>query len=375
MAPFVSSCPLPVVYPQVPPLDNTLGAILIGTFIGLTLYGLVVHQCYQYFGLYPQDSGWIKALVVSILGFETFHMVLSMHVCYHYLVASYSDPRALLSGVWSVSVTPESDVWFHHNNVPKVRVAVQLLRSCEIVKPIAEVLLHPSFFARRIFLLGGIRYRVLVGFSRGFDETDQDIPQFILFAAELGFLCAASIEAYVRESLYASSSLLTFRKNTWLISAGAGTAFVADCLLTGVLVNLLRAQRTGVKRMDRIFDTLILYGVNTGFLTGIVNLLSLLFSLLYPNNLIYAGFGIVATKLYANSLLAALNTRSSLRHTASSAPTTVAGSSTLLTSRLGRETTTRFEMQEQVATSPQKVEIAVENSQAFLTFELVGIAV
>ena len=73
----------------------------------------------------------------------------------------------------------------------------------------------------------------------------------------------------------------------WLISAGAGAAFVADGLLTGVLVNLLHRQRTGVKRwvlastpsplsteadhppdrehsMDRVVDTLILYSVNTG---------------------------------------------------------------------------------------------------------------
>ena len=27
------------------------------------LYGLVVHQTYRYFKLYPKDSGWIKALV------------------------------------------------------------------------------------------------------------------------------------------------------------------------------------------------------------------------------------------------------------------------------------------------------------------------
>ena len=62
---------------------------------------------------------------------------------------------------------------------------------------------------------------------------------------------------------------------------------MADGLLTGVLVNLLHRQRTGVKRwvlastpsplsteadhppdrehsMDRVVDTLILYSVNTG---------------------------------------------------------------------------------------------------------------
>ena len=77
------------------------------------------------------------------------------------------------------------------------------------------------------------------------------------------------------------------RATTTTHSAGAGAAFVADGLLTGVLVKLLHTQRTGVKRwvpastpsplsteadhppdrehsMDRVVDTLILYGVNTG---------------------------------------------------------------------------------------------------------------
>uniref|UniRef100_A0A5K1JV17 Tox1 n=1 Tax=Ganoderma boninense TaxID=34458 RepID=A0A5K1JV17_9APHY len=226
MSPLVPSAPGPA-----PPLDSTFGAVLIGTFLGLMLYGLVVHQTYRYFSLYPRDSGWIKALVVSTLLFETAHIVLSTHICYYYLVTNYGNADAIQSSVWSLG---------------------------------------------------------------------------------------------------------------WLVSAGAGAAFLADGLLTGVLVNLLHTQRTGVKSIDRIVDTLILYGVNTGLLTG-------------------------------------LNTRSSLRSSANPERKAAPESASRSRSRSGPGETTLFEMhmQGQVVAPPHvpKVEVVENNSQAFLTFELVGIAV
>ncbi|KAI1792149.1 hypothetical protein LXA43DRAFT_362598 [Ganoderma leucocontextum] len=323
----MSSSPLPPVN-SVPPIDNTFGAILIATFVALTLYGLVAHQCYRYFQLYPKDSVWIKSLVLFTLVFETFHIVLGTHTCYYYLVTSYSHTDALRSSVWSLGLL----------SVTTALVGI------------------PSqiFFARRIFRLGGLRYRVLVVFA------------FILFAAELGFLCAGTSAALVFKPFS------KFQHYTWLISAGAGTGVVADGLITAVLVNLLRSKHIGVKRMDRILNTLILYTINTGLLTGTLDLLSFLFALIYPNNLIYAAFGIVATKMYANSLLAALNTRNSLRTGPNCVLTISAAESNTLFAP--QRETTACETQELGGVTSQKVE-GSENSQAFLTLELVGIAV
>ncbi|EIW55352.1 uncharacterized protein TRAVEDRAFT_51476 [Trametes versicolor FP-101664 SS1] len=45
---------------KVPALDNTFGALLLGTFLGLVLYGLTLHQGYRYtrFPAYDKDSKW-----------------------------------------------------------------------------------------------------------------------------------------------------------------------------------------------------------------------------------------------------------------------------------------------------------------------------
>ncbi|KAI0788234.1 hypothetical protein C8Q74DRAFT_668293 [Fomes fomentarius] len=240
-------------------LDGTFGAILIGTFIGLVLYGMVIHQTYRYSVLYREDGVWLKSLVAIIFILETFHIVSSTHICYFYLVKHYDDPKRLLTGAWSInSLTATSGV---------------------------VIMLSQSFFARRVYLLG--RYRVVVYLS------------VACLLGELGFFAAATAKAFILPVLS------EFQHCTWLISTGAAMAQVADVLLTTTLMIMLRKSRTGVKRMDTVIDALMLYAVNTGMLTSIVNSLTFIFSLLLPKDLIYGAMGIVATKLYANSLLAA----------------------------------------------------------------------
>ncbi|KAH9848471.1 hypothetical protein C2E23DRAFT_889121 [Lenzites betulinus] len=67
-------------------------------------------------------------------------------------------------------------------------------------------------------------------------------------------------------------------------------------------------------RTDSVIDLLIIYAVNTGLLTGIFSVCSFIFVLTSPKNLIYSAFNIIAAKMYANSLLAVLNSRKFLQH-------------------------------------------------------------
>ncbi|KAI0328271.1 hypothetical protein GY45DRAFT_1326529 [Cubamyces sp. BRFM 1775] len=192
------------------------------------------------------------------------HVVTCGHVCYYYLIMNYDNPEALTRGAWSIDV---------------LSVLSGLI-----------IILSQSYFARRVYLIG-VSYRPIVAIAS------------VLLIGELGFFLAATIQAFV------FPIFTHFQRLTWLISAGAAMAVVADGLLTCILVTVLRRNMTGMKRMDTIVDILIMYAVSTGLLTGIINLLSFVFSLLAPGNLIYTAFGIVCTKLYANSLLAALNAR------------------------------------------------------------------
>lgn len=77
----VAQVPTSMALPQVSSLDNTFGALAVGTYVGLvwvscsclilghyspifgSLYGVSMHQAYRYFRLYPNDSTWLKSLV------------------------------------------------------------------------------------------------------------------------------------------------------------------------------------------------------------------------------------------------------------------------------------------------------------------------
>ncbi|KAI0667840.1 hypothetical protein C8Q78DRAFT_291526 [Trametes maxima] len=263
----VPGSPLGLLLPKVPSLDKSFGAFLIATFIGLMLYGLTLHQSYRYYRLFPEDQRILRVIVVSTVILETVHIVLCMHVCYYYLVTNYFNPLALLDGVWSIRVLPISTA--------------------------AVIILSETFFTRRVYLIGS-HFRVVV------------LVAPVLMLVVLGFAIAATVEAFIRPTF------ADFGKVAWMTSAAFGGAVAVDSLLTGTLILVLQRSRTGFKKTDSLIDVLIIYAINTGLVTGVFSLLSFIFALISPNNLIYSAFNIIACKSYANSLLAVLNSRKSL---------------------------------------------------------------
>ncbi|PIL32224.1 hypothetical protein GSI_05469 [Ganoderma sinense ZZ0214-1] len=234
----------------IPPLDNTYGAIMLGTFGGLTLYGLTMHQCYRYMRLpyYKTDATYIKFMVALILSIETIHSALSMHACYYYLSTNYFHPEVLFrNGSWSIN---------------------------GLVIAISQ-----SFFARRLFKLNP-SYSPIAGFV------------VILLMGEL----ALSVEAFVQPDL-------------WMASAAMGMVIAADGTLTVLLTVVLHRSRTGLKSTDSMLNILIMYTINTGLLTGTISIVAFFMAVIYPDTLIDAGLNQVTAKLYANSMLAVLNSR------------------------------------------------------------------
>ncbi|KAI8976298.1 hypothetical protein BD414DRAFT_164275 [Trametes punicea] len=267
--------------PAIPSLNNSYGAVLLGTYFGLMMYGFNMHQAYRYARLFPNDHTYVKSLVIVVLILETFHTVLCMHMSYYYLAVNYFDPLALLAGSWSIDLLP-------------ISAGVTII-ACQ------------TFFIRRLYLLVAHKYKLLVALVIG------------LLVGELAFSAAATAEAFIQPTF------AKYQHVTWLISVGFSLAVVADGIITTVLIVSLRRSRTGVGRTDSVVDILILYAMTTGLFTSIFNTLAFLFALIEPNNLIYVGINIVASKLYATSLFAALNTRQALAQQGNGASTVIFG--------------------------------------------------
>ncbi|KAI0374624.1 hypothetical protein BV20DRAFT_1048674 [Pilatotrama ljubarskyi] len=272
-----------------PAIDGTFGAILLGNFVGLILYGQTLHMLYRYATTYPGDSRRLKTLVYLAVLLETISAAMGMHSCYHYLVRSYFRPEALQIGTWSLNLQP---------------LALGL-----------AMVVSQSFFARRLWLLGG-RYWIIVIFA------------VLCYVAELGLLLGEyplltprpdqrnnntpSIPTAATAKLFVVDNIDVVKMIALLIPTSFAFALAADLVLTVALVHVLHRSRTGLKSTDTMIDVLIMYTVSTGLLTGVVDILATVFAFARSGDFIYVAFTICGARLYAITLLTALNSRKSI---------------------------------------------------------------
>ncbi|KAI0788124.1 hypothetical protein C8Q74DRAFT_1366887 [Fomes fomentarius] len=288
---------------QVPALDNTYGAILLGSNISLILYGFNIHQAYRYLRQFPNDSRFVKFIVWITLALETMNSAFAMHITYNHLVTNYFNPIELTFASWALDSMP---------------IAAGL-----------SIITSQCFFVRRVYKIGGKLKRVAW------------LAVFLL-VVEFAFCIAATVEAFVQPSFQA------YAKVTWVISAGFGAFILTDGILTVSLILALHRSRTGIKSTDSLIDLIVLYAVTTGLLTTIANLVALFFNALTPpDNFIYVGVNIVAAKICVTSLFTALNARIGLSKHAASA--TIYGTGRIVTRNMNDIRTMEPEMTWRVA--------------------------
>ncbi|KAH9939756.1 uncharacterized protein BXZ73DRAFT_99388 [Epithele typhae] len=253
----------------IPPLDNTYGSVLIGTCLGLILYGVTLLQSYRYFQLFPADRPFLKMLVVAMLILETLYTVLSMHICYWSLVTNYANPQALFTGrsVWSLAFLP---------------LASGLL-----------MMTSQIFFLRRIIIVGR-KYWPCAGVA------------IMLIITQVSFESLATQRAF---TLDVSNVHEIFGPS----STGAVFALAADLIITGTLILSLWQSKTGFSQTNTLLNKLILYSVNTGLIAGAINVISVILAFRFQQTLLTFAPGIICVRFYAVSMMAALNTRASLK--------------------------------------------------------------
>ncbi|KAH7927603.1 hypothetical protein BV22DRAFT_268548 [Leucogyrophana mollusca] len=237
---------------------------LIGTLIGLLLYGVTCMQIFFYFHNYQDDRPSLRRTVAVLWLLETVHAGMLMKTMDYYLVANYGDPSILSSATWDIAV---------------------------------------------IFIIGLlIDFIVYLYFS-------WRIWTFFKRRPVLVFMCAI---AFARTGLsivpciwcVLAKSWFVYREETkTIILVGNILFIVGDTFSATVFIYYLRQSRIGIYRTDRLINRLLLYTMATGALTSLVDVAALIVTLLQPNGLAFMGVILVQTQLYANSLLTSLNVR------------------------------------------------------------------
>ncbi|KAI0344591.1 hypothetical protein BDW22DRAFT_1063395 [Trametopsis cervina] len=252
----------------------TFGALLVGGVISTFLSGAVSMQAYLYARTFPKDRSAVKFLVSVTWLLDVFHSSMVAMSLWEYLIAGFESPTVHDKIFWSLGMTVASTA-------------------------ILTFLVH-CFFVHRLYKL-----------SKGKLILALPIASVALFR-----LAAACVTT--AEMIRLGSFALFLHQFRWVFTLGLVLSSVADVLIASGMCFYLKQNRTGSRELDRVIDSVIYYTIENGILTSIATILSLIFWLAMPHNLVYMGMHFAISKLYANSLLASLNARTTLRQVQSS---------------------------------------------------------
>lgn len=255
-------------------IDNTYGAALIGVIVSAMLYGITNLQTYFYYMTYPKDQGGIKTLVSVIWILDTVHMALVSMTIYHYLVTNYSNPSALAVGHWSLYVS--------------------------IVVNIAIASIVQLFFTMRIFQLCSQNVRWWVA-----------LTILLLIAGHIGFGLETVAFLFIKKEFSRLAEITLIAAMPFALFA-----VLSDIAIATALCILLHSSRTSFSSTNAVLSTLMMYAINRCLLTSVVAILEVVVFAAAPTSLWFLAVDFCIGTLWANSLLAALNSRKFLNNSA-----------------------------------------------------------
>ncbi|KAI0689954.1 hypothetical protein BC835DRAFT_1418114 [Cytidiella melzeri] len=289
----------------------TFGALLLGGMTSTFLSGAVSTQAYIYGRTYQKDRASVKGLVLTTWLLDVFHTAMVAVSLWYYLIDGFMSQTAHDKIYWSLGLSVASTA------------ALTFIVHCFFVHRLHKLSKGNTFLSLPIALVALLRLGMY--FSRHLDafaegsrlsgrmcNNRRDASHHHSFSVRAHGL----INGFCRIHLQSFSVFLN--KFRWVFTLGLVLSSVADVLIASGMCFFLKQSRTGTSDLDRIIDSVMYYTIENGVLTSIATILSLIFWLATPHKLIYMGLHFAISKLYANSLLASLNARKTLRQTHSS---------------------------------------------------------
>ncbi|KAF5344459.1 hypothetical protein D9758_014128 [Tetrapyrgos nigripes] len=291
------------------------GALLLGGLMAYSFSGIVAVQSVVYFKLYPKDIGLLKALVSTVWILDLAHSAFIGFSLFYYFVTSWAVDSTIDDIAWSVALsvittalqTVIAHCFFAHKiyrssqkNLLLV-VPILVLAFCRLIAASGT---HP------VQISATIRLKIS---SPSYDSYySGNGPCQALLGLHADVPGGRFLPPYTR-----NAKLKYHCGSQWIFTTGLSLSSATDILIALSLFFLLQSMRkrigTESSVMVQVVDTLTLYTLETGLLTCVLTTASLICWLIMPTNLVFLGLHFVIAKLYANSLLASLNTRKQLR--------------------------------------------------------------
>ncbi|KAI9440976.1 hypothetical protein H4582DRAFT_2097675 [Lactarius indigo] len=309
------------VMPALIPVDNTLGALFIGTILSSIIYGVTWLQVYSYYNSHCSRDRWpLKSFVAFLMLVDTANLVFNINTNYRIGITNFGDYRSNAFKSWSQPATALSAV-------------------------ILEVFVQ-HFYAYRIYRLGrgspylpvAIVRTVCNLFGAHIHSHEQSAISLTTFGIGTGMLMflylwvanALSSSVYttkVSAIVFLSLSFLTgptyslehiheqgsqFQE---LSVAALSCAILCDVLITFGMVYPLLSNRTQVRKTNNVLNLLAIYSLNCGTLHLVFAISSLALLVKYRGTLVYVPSIFIMARLYPCAFMSILNSRDNLRDT------------------------------------------------------------
>ncbi|KAL1717364.1 hypothetical protein EV715DRAFT_264663 [Schizophyllum commune] len=258
--------------PPPPHFDPNLkyGPAFIGCIIAGILYGIACNQTYSYYKGRFQDPKFMRVFVYTLLLLETTHLILTIHVCYFYMITNYNNSRSTDNPTWSF--------------------LIQM-----VVETMTDVSIR-GFFARRVWILARPQSRRLAW------GLVLCIGAMSLFAFSLTSRTYMSLDSNATHDPNVRHAW--FNQVAYLLYASFGCSVVGDMVIAISMCALLSRSRTGAIETDSIIDVLVLYAMATGLSTSLCSLGEIVCFISYAvrkHDLIFVGVYFTLSTLNARS--------------------------------------------------------------------------
>lgn len=254
-------------------LGTTIGYEFVGYGLSMIIYGISVLQVYFYYMTYPDDRRLLKTYVATLFALDTACVVLVTHALYVTLIDNWGNVLGLLTF--------------------PVTFMVEYMVTCAIT------FLVQCWFAQRVYIISNGSYRA----------PPLLIVAFALVALAAGFAISIRIFIVGPMEMAIEDSLFT-RINVFI---GQSCATISDIIITVSLSAALYFNREQgpfrIKSTTAIINTLVIYAINRGALTIVIQVLHLVTFTAIANNANWMLWHLMLGKVYVNSTLAMLNAR------------------------------------------------------------------
>ncbi|KAM6499544.1 hypothetical protein JOM56_005052 [Amanita muscaria] len=262
---------LAVSLPPMSIINNTYGALLLGSLVATFLSGMNTLQSVLYFRLFPKDPNLIKVSVVAVWCLDIAHTVLIWVAAWSYFIVNIGHLQKI------DEIIPE------------------LIPGATVVTAVVTLIVH-LFYLHRIFTLSHRNYWICV-------------PILLLALGHVGGAMATTGE-WARSKRF---SVFEQSDTRWVLSLALVFGAATDLSVMVAMFVLLKTSRVESISLNNVIDKLILYTLEIGSVAAATAVASMIAWFVSPHTLIFGAIYLCIEKVYAISFMGLLNARWHLR--------------------------------------------------------------